>query len=288
MPRRAPIKRCCSLSPALGVNERRFVCAIGKSMRCSKCGNDNREGQKFCVHCGQPLRQACPSCGASSEPGETFCGECGAALVNGAQPKAVQSSGAALTPADIRISPEQTDALLAADGERKTVTALFADIKGSTELEQNLDPEEARAIVDPVLHLMMEAVHRFGGYIAQSTGDGIFALFGAPVADEDHPQRALHAALGMQQELRQHAEKLKRQGRPTVEVRIGVNTGEVVMRTIQTGAHTEYTPVGHATNLAARLQTIAPVGSIVISDDTRRQVEDYFELHPLGPTVVKG
>src|SRR6266478_200228 len=101
-------------------------------------------------------------------------------------------------------------------------------------------------------------------------------------------KRAQHAALGMQQQLRQHAEKLKRQGRPAVEVRIGVNTGEVVVRTIQTGGHTEYTPVGHATNLAARLQTIAPGGSIVISDDTRRQVEDYFELRPLGPTVVKG
>jgi class 3 adenylate cyclase len=189
----------------------------------------------------------------------------------------------------VHVAPEQTSADAGAlDGERKTVTALFADIKGSTELERDLDPEEARAIVDPVLHIMMAAVHRYEGYVAQSTGDGIFALFGAPAAHEDHAQRALHAALAMQQELRQYAEKLKSEGGPPVEVRIGVNTGEVVVRTIHTGGHTEYVPVGHVTNLASRLQTIAPACGVVISDDTRCLVEDYFELHPLGPTVVRG
>ncbi|HZQ61591.1 MAG TPA: adenylate/guanylate cyclase domain-containing protein, partial [Casimicrobiaceae bacterium] len=174
------------------------------------------------------------------------------------------------------------------DGERKTVTALFADIKGSTELERDLDPEDARAIVDPVLRLMIAAVHRYDGYVAQSTGDGIFALFGAPVAHEDHAQRALHAALAMQQELLQHGEKLKSHNLSPVEIRIGVNTGEVVMRTIQTGGHTEYTPVGHVTNLAARMQTVAPIGGIAIGEDTRRLVEGYFELRPLGPTAIKG
>ena len=118
------------------------------------------------------------------------------------------------------------------EGERKTVTALFADIKGSTELMRDLDPEEARAIVDPVLQLMMEAVHRYGGYVAQSTGDGIFALFGAPVAHEDHPQRALHAALAMQEELHRYADRLRAEGNIPVEARVGVNTGEVVVRTI--------------------------------------------------------
>ena len=134
-------------------------------------------------------------------------------------------------------------------------TALFADIKGSTELMRDLDPEDARAIVDPVLQLMMEAVHRYDGYVAQSTGDGIFALFGAPVAHEDHPQRALHAALAMQQELRRYADRLRNEGKIPVEARVGVNTGEVVVRAIETGGHTEYTPVGHVTNLAARMQT---------------------------------
>src|SRR5229473_8500274 len=168
------------------------------------------------------------------------------------------------------------------------VAALFADIKGSTELMRDLDPEEARAIVDPLLQLMMEAVHRYGGYVAQSTGDGIFALFGAPVAHEDHPQRALHAALAMQEELRRYAERLRKEGRIPVEARVGVNTGEVVVRTIETGGHTEYTPVGHVTNLAARMQTAAPEGSIAASAATQRLCEGYFEFRALGPTAIKG
>jgi class 3 adenylate cyclase len=186
----------------------------------------------------------------------------------------------------VQVSGRPTETVL--EGERKTVTALFADIKGSMELIRDLDPEEARAIVDPVLRLMMKAVHRYGGYVAQSTGDGIFVLFGAPVAHEEHPRRALYAALAMQQELRQYARKLQNDGRPAVEVRIGINTGEVVVRTIHTGGHTEYVPVGHVINLTWRLQMIALAGSVVISDDTRRLVEDYFELRPLGPTAVKG
>ena len=186
------------------------------------------------------------------------------------------------------MTPEQADASATADGERKTITALFADIKGSTELMRDLDPEEARAIVDPVLRLMMAAVHRYGGYVAQSTGDGIFALFGAPLAHEDHPQRALHAALAMQEELRRYADRLRAEGKIPVEARVGVNTGEVVVRTIETGGHTEYTPVGHVTNLAARMQTAAPAGSIAASEATQRLCEGYFEFRALGPTAVKG
>jgi class 3 adenylate cyclase/tetratricopeptide (TPR) repeat protein len=255
-------------------------------MRCFSCGSDNREGRKFCVECGQPLRAACPSCGAPTEPAEKFCGDCGAALIT-AQPRALQSPRtAAAAGSDIRIAQEHAGASL--EGERKTVTALFADIKGSTELMRDLDPEDARAILDPVLNLMMEAVHSYGGYVAQSTGDGIFALFGAPVAHEDHPQRALHAALAIQEELRRYADGLCGQGKITVEARVGVNTGEVVVRTIETGGHTEYTPVGHVTNLAARMQTAAPAGSIAASEATQRLCEAYFEFRTLGPTSIKG
>ena len=177
----------------------------------------------------------------------------------------------------------------AVEGERKTVTALFADIKGSTELMEDLDPEEAQALVDPALALMIEAVRHFDGYIVQSTGDGIFALFGAPTAHEDHPQRALHAALRMQDELRSYSARLRAEGRPPIEIRVGVNSGEVVVRSIQTGAgNTEYTPIGHTTNLAARLQTIAATGSIVISKETERLVAGYFTLKPLGPVKIRG
>jgi class 3 adenylate cyclase len=121
------------------------------------------------------------------------------------------------------------------DGERKTVTALFADIKGSMELMEDLDPEEARGIVDPALKLMIEAVRHYGGYVVQSTGDGIFALFGAPLAHEDHPQRALYAALQLQEQLGRYSNLLRSQGRLPLQARVGLNTGDVVVRSIQTG-----------------------------------------------------
>jgi class 3 adenylate cyclase/tetratricopeptide (TPR) repeat protein len=175
------------------------------------------------------------------------------------------------------------------DGERKTITALFADIKGSTELMEDLDPEEARAIIDPALKVMIEAVRRYDGYIVQSTGDGIFALFGAPMAHEDHPQRALYAAVRMQDELRRYGSKLQQEGRAPIEIRVGVNSGEVVVRSIHTGhSHTEYTPIGHTTNLAARLQSIARTSSIVVSENTRKLTEGYFQLRTLGGMRVKG
>src|SRR5208337_4173351 len=159
-------------------------------------------------------------------------------------------------------------------GERKMVTALFADIKGSMELMEDLDPEEARALIDPALKLMIDAVHRYEGYIVQSTGDGVFALFGAPVAHEDHPQRALYAGLRMQEELRRYSAKVVADGGTPLQGRIGINTGEVVVRSIQTGAgNVEYTPIGHTTNLASRMQTAAPVGSIAVTETSRKLCE---------------
>jgi class 3 adenylate cyclase/tetratricopeptide (TPR) repeat protein len=188
----------------------------------------------------------------------------------------------------VRIVAENPDAH-PLEGERKTVTALFADIKGSTELEQDLDPEDARVIVDPALKLMIDAVDRYDGYIVQSTGDGIFALFGAPLAHEDHPQRALYAALRMQEELRRYSAKLVAQGGNPLQCRVGINTGEVVVRSIATGkGHAEYTPIGHTTNLASRMQAVAPVGSIAVAESTRKLCEGYFVLKSLGLTRVKG
>ena len=251
-----------------------------EAMRCAKCGTENREGRKFCAQCGSALAAKCPRCGTSNEPGEKFCGDCGAALGVAAPPKASDTAPVRVTEA---ADPEKLE------GERKTVTALFADIKGSTELEQDLDPEEARAIIDPALKLMIDAVRRYDGYIVQSTGDGIFALFGAPVAHEDHPQRALYAALRMQEELKKYSARLREAGNTPLEARVGVNSGEVVIRSITTGAgHTEYTPIGHTANLASRMQVLAPTGSIAISEQTRALVEGYFALKPLGPTKVKG
>ena len=224
-------------------------------MLCAKCGAENPTGLKFCNECAAPFGRRCVKCGFENAANAKFCGECAAPL-SVAEGSGKAAAVSASAPA-IRVAAEPAEAS-SIEGERKTVTALFADIKGSTELMRDLDPEEARAIVDPVLQLMMAAVHRYGGYVAQSTGDGIFAIFGAPIAHEDHPQRALHAALAMQEELRRYADRLRNEGRIPVEARVGVNTGEVVVRTIETGGHTEYTPVGHVTNLAARMQTAAP------------------------------
>ena len=245
-------------------------------MRCPSCNSENPEATKFCGNCGKPLKppkNGCAKCGAENPPQFKFCGECGSALGASALPASTVPNKA-----EIRFSDAVSSGELS-DGERKTVTALFADIKGSTELMEDLDPEEARAIIDPALKLMIDAVRRYEGYVVQSTGDGIFALFGAPVAHEDHPQRALYAALRMQEELKRYAVQLRAEGGVPIEARIGANTGEVVVRTLTTGeGHAEYTPIGHTTNLAARMQSVAPPGGIVVSDNTRRLVEGYFEL----------
>ncbi|MBI3756460.1 MAG: AAA family ATPase [Deltaproteobacteria bacterium] len=177
----------------------------------------------------------------------------------------------------------------ATNGERKTITALFADLKGSTALIEGLDPEEARAIIDPALQLMMDAVHQYDGYVAQALGDGIFALFGAPLAHEDHPQRALYAALRMQEAMRRYADTLRAKGYPPLLMRVGINTGEVVLRSIRKDdLHADYVPVGHSTNLAARMEQLANPGTIVVSAYTHRLTDGYFAFKDLGPTQIKG
>src|SRR5262245_39446432 len=156
---------------------------------------------------------------------------------------------------------ERIRAAVITEDERKTITALFADLKGSTALIEGLDPEEARTIIDPALQLMMDAVHRYEGYVAQALGDGIFALFGAPLAHEDHPQRALFAALRMQEEMRRYSDQIRLQHGVPLAMRVGINTGEVVVRSIRKDdLHTDYVPVGHSTNLAARMEQMATPG----------------------------
>src|SRR5439155_949875 len=254
------------------------------TMRCSGCGAENPPGLKFCNECAAPFKKRCATCGFENSPTAKFCGDCAAPLNTSGGRVGPSQASAPTVHIEARVDSET-----AADGERKTVSALFADIKGSMELMEDLDPEEARAIVDPALKLMIDAVHRYGGYIVQSTGDGIFALFGAPVAHEDHPQRALYAALLMQEEMRRYGDRMRSQGQTPLQVRVGVNTGEVVVRSIQTGIdHTEYTPIGHSTGLAARLQSLATPGTTMISGSTRRLVEGFFLLKSFGSTRLKG
>ena len=253
-------------------------------MRCSKCAAENPTGKKFCGDCGAPLANLCPKCGSESPAGKRFCGECGASLAPTAAGQRSRDDAAAAGP--IRVTEPAPESI---EGERKSITALFADIKGSTEFEQNIDPEEAQTIVDPALKMMIDSVHRYDGYVVQTTGDGIFALFGAPIAHEDHAQRALYAGLQMQEEMRRYSNRLVAAGGNPLQIRVGANTGEVVVRSIATdGGHIDYTPIGHTANLASRMQTVAPIGSIAIAEPTRKLCEGYFTLKPMGPTLVKG
>jgi class 3 adenylate cyclase/tetratricopeptide (TPR) repeat protein len=180
------------------------------------------------------------------------------------------------------------DSRSALEGERKQVTVLFADLKGSTELLADRDPEEARRLVDAVLERMMEAVHCYEGTVNQVMGDGIMALFGAPVACEDHAVRACYAALRMQRSMRKYGEELRRGGGPELQARVGLNSGEVVVRSIQSDLRMDYTAVGGTTHLAARMEQLARPGTTLITSQTLRMAEGFIETQALGPTPVKG
>src|SRR5437773_2765424 len=204
-------------------------------MTCPSCGRESPPGQKFCGDCGARLSIQCAACGAANAPGQKFCGECGRLLASAAAvdpARVVEAaprfrSPEAYTPRHLaeRILTSKT----AVEGERKHVTVLFADLKGSMELLADQDPEDARKVLDPVLERMMEAVHRYEGTVNQVMGDGIMALFGAPLAHEDHAVRACYAALRMQEALRRYTEELRRTQGIEVQIRVGINSGEVVV-----------------------------------------------------------
>ncbi len=221
-------------------------------------------------------------------PSSAFCEDCGAVLGGRGASTATSSPQAAVAALQNRATPEQPDVSSTLGGERKIVTALFADLKGSTELMEALDPEAAHEIVALLLCIMTDAVQRYEGYVARTTGDGIFGLFGAPTAYEDHPQRALYAALEMQRELRAEGQRHSARGLRALEARVGVHTGEVVAYAVESSGKVECRLIGHAANLASRLESLAPVGSIATSQYTHSLCEGYFEFRALGPTTVKG
>src|SRR5262245_56508295 len=176
----------------------------------------------------------------------------------------------------------------ALEGERKQVTVLFADLKGSMELLADRDPEEARQLLDPVLERMIEAVHCYEGTVNQVMGDGIMALFGAPIAHEDHAVRACYAALRMQETVTRYGDAMQRSQGVPVQIRVGLNAGAVVVRAIGNDLHMDYTAVGQTTHLAARMEQMAKPGSILLTTATLRLAEGYVQVTPLGPVPVKG
>jgi class 3 adenylate cyclase len=242
-------------------------------MHCPRCQHENRESRRFCSKCGAALAAACPSCGFTNEPGDEFCGGCGARL------GAPQPSHARFTSPDAYTPEHLAEKILtsrtALEGERKQVTVLFADLKGSMELLADRDPEEARKLLDPVLERMMEAVHRYEGTVNQVMGDGIMALFGAPLAHEDHAVRACYAALRMQESVAQYAEGIFRAHGIPLQIRVGLNSGEVVVRAIGSDLHMDYTAVGQTTHLAARMEQMATPGTILLAPATLQLAEGY-------------
>src|SRR6266851_1741118 len=255
-------------------------------MRCPQCSHDNPDGVKFCGECGARLESLCPSCGTGNPPANKFCHQCGQVLAPPPMPAARFASPQSYTPA--HLSEKILTSRTALEGERKQVTVLFADIKGSTELIAGLDPEEARTLLDPALRLMMHAVHRYEGTVNQVLGDGIMALFGAPLAHEDHAVRACYTALAMQEAMRRYTEEVRRTHGVEVQIRIGLNSGEVVVRAIGNDLHMDYSAIGQTTHLAARMEQLAPPGSIRLTADTLRLAEGWVQVTPLGLVPVKG
>src|SRR5262245_36315993 len=253
-------------------------------MICLRCQADNPPNMRFCGQCAAPLAAICPSCGSGNPPGNKFCGQCAAPLDRSMQPRF--SAPESYTPK--HLAEKILTSKSALEGERKLVTVLFADLKGSMELLAGRDPEEARKILDPVLELMMEAVHRYEGTVNQVMGDGIMALFGAPVAHEDHGVRACYAALRMQGAVGGYAGDLRRSEGLDVQIRIGLNSGEVVVRSIGSDLRMDYSAVGQTTHLAARMEQLARPGTTLMTGDTLRLCEGRVQVNPLGPMPVKG
>jgi class 3 adenylate cyclase/tetratricopeptide (TPR) repeat protein len=255
-------------------------------MKCPRCQHENRPGAKFCEECAASLARTCSNCGSQLSATAKFCPECAHPVAGATPPEARFASPQSYTPK--HLAEKILTSKSALEGERKQVTVLFADLKGSMELLADRDPEEARKILDPVLEHMMEAVHRYEGTVNQVMGDGIMALFGAPLAHEDHAVRACYAALRMQESVKAYAEDVRRTVGIPPAIRVGLNSGEVVARSVGSDLRMDYTAVGQTTHLAARMEQAALPGTIVITADTLRLAEGYIEARPLGPLTVKG
>ncbi len=249
-------------------------------MLCAKCQQENPAGARFCGECGARHTPTCPGCETPHGPGQNFCWECGTRLA--------ATTGTPGSHIPRHLAERIITSKAALEGERKQVTVLFADLKGSTELLVDRDPEESRKLLDPVLDRMMEAVHYYEGTVNQVMGDGIMALFGAPLAHEDHAVRGCYAALRMQESVKRYAEEVAKSTGVPIHIRVGLNCGEVVVRSIGNDLHMDYTAVGQTTHLAARMEQTALPDTILIPGTMLSLTRDAVAVSPLGPRSMKG
>ncbi|MCP4630354.1 MAG: AAA family ATPase [bacterium] len=256
-------------------------------MKCPKCHTQNPAAARFCIECGQPVEMKCPKCDTVTPAGGKFCMRCGYNLELGQEAE----------PIDFTQPQTYTPKFLAEkiltnrssiEGERKLVTVFFADVANFTSLAEKLDPEDAHHIMDGTFQILMDNIHRYEGTINQFTGDGVMALFGAPLAHEDHALRACHAALSVQSDLKEYRTKLKKTYNLDFLMRIGINSGPVVVGSIGDDLRMDYTAIGNTTNLASRMETLAEPGSILVSASAHRLTRDFFQFESIGSLSIKG
>ena len=264
-------------------------------MKCSKCQFDNPEGAKFCIECGSPTEFHCPQCGATTPRTGKFCMECGYNLTPPSKPTPKNLSFDEKLDKIQRYLPEGlTEKILSQrdkiEGERKQVTVMFCDMEGYTSLSERLGPEEAYDIVDQVYELLIHKVHDYEGTVNEMTGDGIVALFGAPIALEDAPQRAVRSAIAIHREMSRFSDRLKQErgSFPTLKMRVGIHTGPVVVGTVGNNLRVEFKAVGDTVNLASRMEGLAEPGTTYVTGDTFNLTEGFFRFEALGEKAVKG
>ena len=263
-------------------------------MQCPRCNTENREGAKFCVECGARLVLVCSECEAKLPSRARFCDACGAQVSPPPAKVGEEPDMPAIAQALRRLVPKEfAERLLATRGqvskERRVVTILFSDVKGSTAMAEDLDPEEVMEIMDGAFDVLIEPIYRYEGTLARLMGDAVLAFFGAPIAHEDDPERACRAALEIVEGAKAYAAKLEdERGITGFNVRVGINTGLVVVGEVGSDLRVEYTAMGDAVNLAARMESAAEPGTVLVTEDTHKLIAPLFETEALGAIEVKG
>jgi class 3 adenylate cyclase/tetratricopeptide (TPR) repeat protein len=264
-------------------------------MKCGKCQFENPAGMNFCVECGTKLEMVCPKCNASNSPDHKFCGGCGHSLTSPQEPREQRdlSFDEKLRKIQKYLPGGLTEKILSQrdriEGERRHVTIMFVDMKGFTPLTEKLGPEVTFSLMDKVFELLIHKVHEYEGTVNELRGDGVLAFFGAPIALEDAPQRAIRSALAIHRELTRFNDKLKSEKNiPPVLVRIGINSGPVVVGTVGNDLRVQFTAVGDTINMAARMEQLAEPGTTYVTEETFKLTEGFFRFEALGEKQVKG